>query len=53
MFVNIKYKIFIFNLQAKKRQVFLEDTYGGSMKELDLILRNFQPEDKAKKPSKT
>ena len=23
------------------------------MKELDLILRNFQPEDKAKKPSKT
>ncbi|XP_041371577.1 coiled-coil domain-containing protein 171-like isoform X2 [Gigantopelta aegis] len=39
--------------KAKKRQLFLENTYGDSMKELDLILRNFQPEDKAKKPKLT
>lgn len=37
-------------LQAKKRQVFLEETYGGSMRELELLLENFQiSEQKPKK----
>ena len=39
-------------LQAKKRQVFLEETYGGSMRELELLLENFQiSEQKPKKQS--
>ena len=28
--------------QAKKRQIYLEETYGGSMRELELLLHNFQ-----------
>ncbi|XP_038072561.1 coiled-coil domain-containing protein 171-like isoform X2 [Patiria miniata] len=28
--------------RAKKRQVYLEQTYGGSMRELELLLHNFQ-----------
>ena len=44
---NINDELF---LQAKKRQVFLEETYGGSMRELELLLENFQiSEQKPKK----
>ncbi|XP_033113487.1 coiled-coil domain-containing protein 171-like [Anneissia japonica] len=28
--------------KAKKRQIFLEETYGGCMRELDLLLNNYQ-----------
>ncbi|XP_072051305.1 coiled-coil domain-containing protein 171-like [Amphiura filiformis] len=28
--------------KAKKRQIYLEETYGGSMRELELLLQNFQ-----------
>ncbi|XP_022102941.1 coiled-coil domain-containing protein 171-like isoform X2 [Acanthaster planci] len=28
--------------KAKKRQIYLEETYGGSMQELELLLHNFQ-----------
>ncbi|XP_052280653.1 coiled-coil domain-containing protein 171-like isoform X2 [Dreissena polymorpha] len=41
--------------KARKRQIFLEETYGGSMRELELLLQNFQmAEDiKPKKQSQT
>ncbi|XP_070542624.1 coiled-coil domain-containing protein 171-like isoform X2 [Ptychodera flava] len=42
--------------KAKKRQVYLEETYGGSMRELELLLHNFQVDGKKRaherKPSK-
>ncbi|XP_060582945.1 coiled-coil domain-containing protein 171-like, partial [Ruditapes philippinarum] len=28
--------------KARKRQIYLEETYGGSMRELELLLQNFQ-----------
>ena len=31
-------------LQAKKRQIQLDTTYGSSMRELELLLENFQIE---------
>ncbi|XP_002730890.2 coiled-coil domain-containing protein 171-like [Saccoglossus kowalevskii] len=34
--------------KAKKRQVYLEETYGGSMRELELLLHNFQVDGKKK-----
>lgn len=37
-------------VQAKKRQVYLEETYSGCMKELELLLDNFRLENP--KPSK-
>ena len=38
--------------QAKKRQVNLEDTYGGSMRELELLLDNFDVDGEKKKRGK-
>ncbi|XP_063432765.1 coiled-coil domain-containing protein 171-like isoform X2 [Mytilus trossulus] len=35
--------------KAKKRQIYLEETYGGSMRELELLLHNFQVDDNPKK----
>ncbi|KAL3866903.1 hypothetical protein ACJMK2_044153, partial [Sinanodonta woodiana] len=35
--------------KAKKRQIYLEETYGGSMRELELLLSNFQIDAKARK----
>lgn len=37
--------------KAKKRQIYLEETYGGSMRELELLLSNFQVEEKPKRAS--
>lgn len=37
--------------QAKKRQAFLEDSYGTAFKELEYLLLNFDVEDKNKKTS--
>ncbi|XP_048259658.1 coiled-coil domain-containing protein 171-like isoform X3 [Haliotis rufescens] len=40
--------------KAKKRQVYLEDTYGGCMKELDMLISTFSPPptDKTKKTTR-
>ncbi|XP_067665057.1 coiled-coil domain-containing protein 171-like [Haliotis asinina] len=40
--------------KAKKRQVYLEDTYGGCMKELDMLITTFSPPltDKTKKATR-
>ena len=38
--------------KAKKRQIYLEETYGGSMRELELLLDNFSVTDRHKKTSK-
>ncbi|XP_013378672.1 coiled-coil domain-containing protein 171-like [Lingula anatina] len=35
--------------KAKKRQIYLEETYGGSMRELELLIQNFQVEPTPKK----
>ncbi|CAC5379399.1 unnamed protein product [Mytilus coruscus] len=35
--------------KAKKRQIYLEETYGGSMRELELLLHNFQVDENPKK----
>ena len=45
-------------IQAKKRQVYLEETYSGCMKELELLLENFRidnsmPLSAKSKPSTT
>ncbi|XP_062577737.1 coiled-coil domain-containing protein 171-like isoform X2 [Saccostrea cucullata] len=37
--------------KAKKRQIYLEETYGGSMRELELLLNNFQVDEKPKRAS--
>uniref|UniRef100_K1QJZ5 Uncharacterized protein C9orf93 n=1 Tax=Magallana gigas TaxID=29159 RepID=K1QJZ5_MAGGI len=37
--------------KAKKRQIYLEETYGGSMRELELLLSNFQVDEKPKRAS--
>lgn len=37
--------------KAKKRQIYLEETYGGSMRELELLLHNFQVDEPLKKSS--
>ncbi|XP_022332700.2 coiled-coil domain-containing protein 171-like isoform X2 [Crassostrea virginica] len=37
--------------KAKKRQIYLEETYGGSMRELELLLSNFQVDEKPKRTS--
>ncbi|XP_077989026.1 coiled-coil domain-containing protein 171-like isoform X2 [Glandiceps talaboti] len=39
--------------KAKKRQVYLEETYGGSMRELELLLHNFQVNGKKKTEKKS
>ncbi|XP_074650788.1 coiled-coil domain-containing protein 171-like [Tubulanus polymorphus] len=39
--------------KAKKRQVHLEETYGGNMRELELLLDNFNLESKSVKKSRT
>ena len=36
--------------KAKKRQIYLEETYGGSMRELELLLNNFNLNVETKKP---
>ena len=36
--------LFVCFLQAKKRQIQLDTTYGSSMRELELLLDNFQIE---------
>ena len=40
-------------MQAKKRQIYLEETYGGSMRELELLLDNFQVDPRASLKSST
>ena len=40
--VKILHFSYYSQLQAKKRQVYMEETYGGSMRELELLLHNFQ-----------
>ncbi|GFR64854.1 coiled-coil domain-containing protein 171-like [Elysia marginata] len=38
--------------KAKKRQQFLEDTYGGSIKELEFLIQTFQFDDKKLRAAK-
>ncbi|KAL4227318.1 hypothetical protein ACF0H5_012763 [Mactra antiquata] len=38
--------------KARKRQIYLEETYGGSMRELELLLQNFQISEDSNKPTK-
>ena len=40
-------------LQAKKRQVYLEETYGGSIRELELLLNTFQMDSNGEIKKKT
>lgn len=35
--------------QAKMRQIYLEETYGGNMRELELLLSNFNFDGEEKK----
>jgi hypothetical protein len=37
-----------FPFQAKKRQIYLEEAYSGTTKELDLLLENFSMEQPVK-----
>ena len=40
-------------MQAKKRQIHLDTTYGSSMRELELLLHNFQVEKPDTKKKQT
>ena len=55
LFCNISFIFVIFPVivQAKKRQIFLEETYGGSMRELELLFDNFQLDQTTKKKKKS
>ena len=37
--------------QAKKRQAYLEESYGTAFKELEFLVMNYDPDEKAKKTS--
>ena len=53
VFTKYFYRAFsIYLSQAKKRQQFLEDTYGGSIKELEFLIQTFQFDDKKLSMSK-
>ncbi|XP_053405701.1 coiled-coil domain-containing protein 171-like isoform X2 [Mercenaria mercenaria] len=39
--------------KARKRQIYLEETYGGSMRELELLLQNFQISGESKQKKNT
>ena len=38
---------FLSGSQAKKRQIYLEETYGGSMRELEMLVNTFSVETEA------
>ncbi|KAL5005297.1 hypothetical protein ScPMuIL_018753 [Solemya velum] len=38
--------------KAKKRQIYLEETYGGNMRELELLLQTFSVDERPKKTSR-
>ena len=38
---------FLSGSQAKKRQIYLEETYGGSMRELEMLVNTFSVESEA------
>ena len=40
--ITFKTNLILQTIQAKKRQVYLEETYSGCMKELELLLDNFR-----------
>ena len=48
--MNVRYRVLLVPsklyfilliIQAKKRQAYLEETYGGNMRELEILVNNF------------